>query len=52
MRVRKLAQMGASRAVQEDRYLRSALNVWKGKITHPGVAEAFGLELATADALA
>ena len=41
--VRRLAGLGAERAVAEDEYLRSALNVWKGKITHAGVAEAFDL---------
>jgi alanine dehydrogenase len=39
--VRKLAGMGAERAVAEDEQLRSALNVWKGHVTHPAVAEAF-----------
>ncbi len=49
--VRKLAAMGAERAVREDVQLRSALNAWKGKITHPGVAEAFSLSLEPAEAL-
>ena len=35
----------ASGRSSEDAHLRSALNAWKGKITHPGVAEAFGLAL-------
>ncbi len=41
--IRKLARMGAEGAVAGSPELRSALNVWKGKITHPGVAEAFDL---------
>ena len=49
--VRKLAKMGAEAAVKEDAQLKSALNAWKGQITHAGVAEAFDLELQTADAL-
>jgi alanine dehydrogenase len=42
--VRRLAKLGAKAAVRDDEQLRSALNAWKGKITHRGVAEAFGLE--------
>jgi alanine dehydrogenase len=38
---RKLARLGTERAVAECPQLRSALNVWKGQITHPGVAAAF-----------
>ena len=41
--VRRLASMGAERAVAEDDEMRTALNVWKGQITHEAVAEAFGL---------
>jgi alanine dehydrogenase len=41
--VRRLARLGAERAVKSDPGLRSALNIWKGRVTHPGVAEAFGL---------
>ncbi len=50
--VRKLAKMGAEKAVKEDKFLKSALNAWKGKITHPAVAEAFGLQYETAESLA
>lgn len=41
--VRRLAKLGARAAVQEDAQLRGALNAWKGKVTHKGVAEAFNL---------
>ena len=41
--VRHLARLGAEGAVAEGKELVSALNVWKGKITHAGVAEAFDL---------
>ncbi len=36
--------MGAERAIREDKYLRSAVNVYAGKVNHPAVAEVFGLE--------
>jgi alanine dehydrogenase len=49
--VKRLARLGAQKAVQEDAYLRTALNAWKGTITHAGVAEAFGLKLQPAAAL-
>jgi alanine dehydrogenase len=49
--VRKLATMGAERAIREDAQLRSALNAYKGKITHPGVAEAFSMTMEPAEAL-
>ncbi len=39
-----LANKGWKRACQEDRALALGLNVVKGKVTYPGVAEAFGLE--------
>ena len=42
--MRRLAKLGAKAAVRDDEHLRSALNAWKGKITHKGVAEAFDLE--------
>ena len=50
--VRRLAKMGAEGAVKGDPHLRSALNVWKGKITHPGVAEAFGKQFHSAASVA
>lgn len=49
--VRKLARLGAAEAVKQDAQLESALNAWKGKITHPAVAEAFGLQVEPAAAL-
>jgi alanine dehydrogenase len=49
--VRRLARMGAAEAVATDPHLRSALNTWKGKITHSAVAEYFGYAYEPADAL-
>ena len=49
--VRKLARVGPTHAVKNE-YLRGALNVWKGKITHEGVAQAFGMECVDALSLA
>ena len=40
---RRLAKLGPVNAVKQDAQLRSAVNAWKGKVTHPGVAAAFGL---------
>ena len=40
----KLANMGAESAVQTDTALAKGVNTYKGKLTYPGVAEAFGLE--------
>ena len=39
-----LADHGLARAVAEDPELAMGVNVLNGRITHPGVAEAFGLE--------
>jgi alanine dehydrogenase len=39
---RRLARLGPVEAVKKDAQLRSAVNAWKGKITHKGVGEAFG----------
>ena len=39
---RRLAKLGPAGAVKQDAHLRSAVNAWKGKVTHPGVAAAFG----------
>lgn len=44
-----LAGKGIARALAEDRHLRAGLNVNRGGITHPAVAEALGLPLAEAD---
>jgi alanine dehydrogenase len=40
---RRLARLGAVDAVRKDPQLKSAVNVWKGKLTHRAVAEAFGM---------
>jgi alanine dehydrogenase len=42
-----LADKGIPRALQEDRTLAKGLNVYRGKITHEGVATAFGLKAAS-----
>jgi len=49
---RRLARLGPVDAIKKDSQLRSAVNAWKGKITHRGVAEAFGLPFADALSLA
>lgn len=38
----ELANKGASKAMLENSHLRNGLNVYKGKITHPAVAESLG----------
>ncbi len=40
----KLAEMGAEVAIQADPSLAKGVNTYKGKITYPAVAEAFGLD--------
>ena len=40
---RRLARLGPVDSVRKDAQLRTAVNAWKGKVTHRGVAEAFGL---------
>jgi alanine dehydrogenase len=40
-----LANKGWQAACRQDRALALGLNVVRGKVTYPGVAEAFGLEL-------
>jgi alanine dehydrogenase len=40
----KLANMGAETAIQADPALAKGVNTYKGNITYPAVAEAFGLE--------
>ena len=39
-----IADLGIQRAARESTPLRRAINVYDGRITHRGVAEAFGLE--------
>lgn len=40
----KIANMGAEAAIKADPSLAKGVNVHKGKVTYPAVAEAFGLE--------
>jgi len=47
----KLARLGWREACREDHALRRGLNVVDGKVVYPGVAEAFGLPLASVDSL-
>jgi alanine dehydrogenase len=42
--VRQLAKRGWQQAARHNPALRHGLNIVQGQITHPGVAEAFGLE--------
>jgi alanine dehydrogenase len=44
--VLKIANQGAEKAMKADPHLANGLNVSKGKIRHPAVAEALGLPLA------
>jgi alanine dehydrogenase len=37
-----LANKGWRKAIADDPYLRTGLNIWDGNITHPAVAEALG----------
>jgi alanine dehydrogenase len=41
--IKKLAAMGATRALLDDMHLANGLNVYRGEITHPAVAESLGL---------
>lgn len=41
-----LADKGLDRALAEDKALRRGLNVYNGRVTHRGVAEAFGMDCA------
>jgi alanine dehydrogenase len=45
-----LADKGAAAAMRTDPHLRDGLNVHRGKITHPAVAEALKLDYVPADA--
>jgi alanine dehydrogenase len=40
---RRLAKLGPVDAVRKDPQLKTAVNAWKGKLTHPAVASAFGM---------
>jgi len=46
-----LARQGWREACRQDAALRRGLNVVEGNVAYPGVAEAFGLPLASADSL-
>jgi len=48
----RLASMGPMAAIQESRPLATAANVIAGRITCPGVAQAFGLDIVPAGELA
>jgi alanine dehydrogenase len=41
----QLANKGWKKALKDNLALRKGLNMYDGKVTYPGVAEAFGLEL-------
>jgi len=41
--IKKLAALGATRALLEDAHLANGLNVYRGEVTHPAVAESLGL---------
>lgn len=41
----QIADKGWQRAIRENPEIRAGANVVRGKVTYPGVAEAFGLEL-------
>jgi alanine dehydrogenase len=47
----KLAEMGTEAAVRADPALASGVNIYKGKITYPGVAKAFDLTHTPLDTL-
>jgi alanine dehydrogenase len=40
----KLANLGTEAAIQADPALAKGVNTYQGRITYPGVADAFGLE--------
>jgi alanine dehydrogenase len=41
--IKKLAALGATRALLEDAHLANGLNVYRGEVAHPAVAESLGL---------
>jgi len=45
-----LANKGWRKALADDPYLRTGLNIWDGNITHPAVAEALGQPYVAAEA--
>jgi alanine dehydrogenase len=51
--VRRLAKAGSpQKALESDPALKKSLNAWKGKVTHPAVAEAFELSYTAAESVA
>ncbi len=48
----RIADMGLSEALKSDNGLAQGLNVYRGQVTHPGVAEAFNLPLVSVDTVA
>ena len=44
--VLQLARKGLERAITESAALRQGVNVYRGRVTNPAVAETFGLECA------
>jgi alanine dehydrogenase len=46
----QLANKGWKQALRDNAALRKGLNIVEGKVTYPGVAEAFGLPLSDPDA--
>jgi alanine dehydrogenase len=48
---RRLARLGPVEAIRKDAQLRGAVNAWKGKVTHKGVAEAFSYPMHEATSL-
>jgi alanine dehydrogenase len=47
----RLADEGVGASILEDRGFARGINVIQGKVTYPGVAEAFGLELAALESV-
>jgi len=47
----ELAEKGYEKTARENHEIAKGINIIKGKVTHKGVAEAFGLEYKTLDSL-
>ena len=45
------AEKGYEKAARENQEIAKGINIIKGKVTHKGVAEAFGLEYEPLDSL-
>ncbi|MCH7624187.1 MAG: alanine dehydrogenase, partial [Nitrospinae bacterium] len=48
---RELAQKGYQKAIQENSALMLGLNIFKGHVTHPAVAQALDLEYVSPEKL-